>query len=92
MKLRKQQIEAIVTRIAEELSNAEAVKCQDAEEFKAMLRKLIVEDLMIEDRLNDEVHKILDEHSSQIREGSIEYHKMFRMVKEKLAKERNLIL
>ena len=92
MKLRKRQIETIAENIVEELINESAVRCQDVDELKAMVRKEITEDLMVEDRLNDEVRKILDDHSSQIRQGSIEYHKMFRLVKEKLAKERNIIL
>lgn len=92
MKLRKQQIESIVNKMAEDLPKAGSIKCQDIEEFKVMIRRQIMDDLMVEDRLNEETHKILDEHSSQIRQGSIEYHKMFRMVKEKLARDRNLIL
>jgi len=92
MRLRKRQIESIADNIAEELTQEDSIKCQDIEELKALVRRQIMEDLMVEDRLNEEVRKILDEHSSQIRQGSIEYHKMFRLVKEKLAKERNIIL
>jgi hypothetical protein len=92
MRLRKKQIESISVDIVEELIRENSVKCSDIEELKASIRRLITEDLMVEDKLNDEVRKILDEHSSQIRQGSIEYHKMFRLVKEKLARERKIIL
>lgn len=92
MRLRKRQIESIVENIAEELTREGSIKCQDIEEFKTLVRREITEDLMVEDRLNEEVRQILDEHSSQIRQGSIEYHKMFRLVKEKLARERKIIL
>ena len=92
MRLRRQQIDSISNKMAEDLTGDGAIRCQDCEELKAMIRKEIIEDLMIEDRLNEEVRRILDEHSSQMRQGSIEYHKMFRLVKEKLARERNLIL
>ena len=92
MRLRKRQIEAISDNIAEELIQDGSIKCQDVEALKALVRKQIMEDLMVEDRLNEEVRQILDEHSSEIRQGSIEYHKMFRLVKEKLARERKIIL
>ena len=92
MRLRKKQIESISENIVEDLTRESSIKCQDIEELKASIRRQITEDLMVEDRLNDEVRKILDEHSSQIRQGSIEYHKMFRLVKEKLARERKIIL
>ncbi|MGA1839742.1 MAG: DUF507 family protein [bacterium] len=92
MRLRKKQIESISENIVEDLLRESSIMCKDVEELKASIRKQIIEDLMIEDKLNDEVRKILDEHSSQIRQGSIEYHKMFRLVKEKLARERKIIL
>ena len=92
MRLRKKQIESISENIVEELLRENSLKCKDIGELKASIRKQITEDLMVEDKLNDEVRKILDEHSSQIRQGSIEYHKMFRLVKEKLARERKIIL
>ncbi len=92
MRLRKQQIESITNTISEELTKSESIRCNDIEELKAKIRKIITDDLMVEDKLNEEVHKILEEHSSEIRQGSIEYHKMFRLVKEKLAKDRNIIL
>jgi hypothetical protein len=92
MRLRKRQIESIVDDISENLTKEGAIKCQDVEELKTLIRKVITEDLLVEDRLNEEVRQILNEHSSKIRQGSIEYHKMFRLVKEKLAKERNIIL
>ena len=92
MRLRKQQIESIAEKIVEELTGEGSVRYEDHDDLKAQIRREITEDLMVEDRLNDEVRKILEEHSSQMRQGSIEYHKMFRLVKEKLVKERNLIL
>jgi len=92
MKLRKRQIETITDNIAEELTGEGAVSCEDIDELKSLIRRQITEDLMIEDKLNDEVRQILEAHSSEIRQGSIEYHKMFKLVKEKLAKERNIIL
>jgi hypothetical protein len=92
MRLRKRQIESISDNIAEELMQDKSIKCQDIEELKALVRREITDDLLVEDKLNEEVRQILDAHSSQIRQGSIEYHKMFRLVKEKLARERNIIL
>ena len=91
MRLRKRQIESISENISEELTKEGAIKCQDSEELKALIRRCVIEDLMVEDKLNDEVRQILEAHSSQMRQGSIEYHKMFKLVKEKLAKERNII-
>jgi uncharacterized protein len=92
MKLRKQQIEIIAARIIDELRQKGALEVEDASKAKALVKKVITDDLMVEDKLNDEVRELLEKVSSEIRQGSVEYHKMFRLVKEKLIKEKNLIL
>lgn len=92
MKLRKQHIEVISARIIDELRQKGALEVEDENKAKALVRKVITDDLMVEDKLNEEVRELLEKVSSEIRQGSIEYHKMFRLVKEKLVKEKNLIL
>ena len=92
MKLRKQQAEVIAAGIIDELVNRGSIEVEDKDKAKGVVRKVIVDDLMVEDRLNDEVRELLEKISSEMRQGSVEYHKMFRLVKEKLVRERNLIL
>lgn len=92
MRLRKRQIESIAENIVGELIKDESLTCDNIEELKGFIRHVITEELLVEDKLNEEVRQILEAHSSEIRQGSIEYHKMFRLVKEKLAKERNIVL
>ena len=46
----------------------------------------------MEDRLNEEVRGIMEQHSEEISRGDINYQEMFRKIKMKLARERNLIL
>jgi hypothetical protein len=92
MKLRRQHIEVIAAKIIDELLRREYIEVEDEGKSKLFLRKVITEDLAIEDKLNEEVREILEKFSSEIRKGSVEYHKMYRLVKDKLIKERNLIL
>ena len=92
MKLRKQHIEVIASKIIDELLRREYIEVEDEGKSKLFIRKVITEDLAIEDKLNEEVREILEKFSSEIRQGSVEYHKMYRLVKDKLIKERNLIL
>jgi hypothetical protein len=63
-----------------------------AEALTAEIRRLITEDLLVEDRLNDEVKAILRAHTDEIDRGNIDYARMFAMVKKKLVQERGLIL
>ena len=52
----------------------------------------ITEELMREDKLNEEVREVLVQHSSEMQRSNITYTEMFKMVKRKLAKEKGIIL
>lgn len=56
------------------------------------ISSLIIEDFQKEDQLDQEVREILSQHMEKIRKENIEYQTMFRMIKTKLAKERNIVL
>jgi len=52
----------------------------------------VTEELMVEDRLDEEVKDILTAHKSEIEQGRVDYNTMFDMIKRKLVKERGLII
>jgi hypothetical protein len=53
---------------------------------------LITEEFLNEDKLDQEVREILNQHMEKIRKENIEYQTLFRMIKTKLARERNIVL
>jgi hypothetical protein len=54
--------------------------------------EIITDELTVEDRLNDEVREILKSHAAEIERGRMDYRKIFDLTKQKLVKERNLVL
>ena len=52
----------------------------------------ISEEMMVEDRINEEVREIMKTYSKQIDQGSINYNRMFQMIKNKLVQERGVVL
>jgi hypothetical protein len=52
----------------------------------------LLEELMVEDRLNDEVREMLKKYEGEIQKGHLDYRKLFDLTKHKLVKERNLVL
>lgn len=56
------------------------------------ITSLITEEFLKEDKLDQEVREMLSQHMEKIRKENIEYQTMFRMIKSKLAKERNIVL
>ena len=56
------------------------------------VNRTITEELLVEDRLNDEVRELMKAYETEIEKGQVDYQKMFSMIKKKLAKDRGLIL
>jgi hypothetical protein len=64
----------------------------ERETVMAEVTRLITDDLMVEDRLNDEVKELLRAHSAEMERGNVDYARLFAMVKRQLVRERGLIL
>ena len=93
MRIPKGWVPVIASEIVEELINKDMVKIQLTEgQLKAVTEELIMEELMVEDRLNDEVREMLKQFDSEIEKGQLDYRKLFDMTKRKLIQERNIIV
>lgn len=93
MRLRRKMIDYVAQTITDNLLEKGLLTLEaSADAVTAECRRLITEDLLVEDRLNDEVKEILSAHTSEIDRGNIDYSRMFSMVKRQLVKERGLIL
>ena len=92
MRLTREQVQLTAFHITRTLLQEKKNEVEDKEKLIDKLADVITAELSIEDRLNDEVREILNKPSDQIRSGNVEYQTMFKMVKDKLVRERKLIL
>jgi len=66
-----------------ETSNAEAVA--------ELITQVVTDELMVEDRLNEEVREILGEYSDYMRREGVSYQEMFRRIKNTLITQRKVV-
>jgi len=93
VRLRQEEIDYISWKILRGLKEDEVIDIMGEEEPVAeRLRHALTENLAAEDQLNREVDDILRGHLKEIQRDSVDYRRMFQMVKTKLARERNLVL
>jgi hypothetical protein len=92
MRLNKNQIEHMAFVIVRNLLKEEKIIVDDRNKLTESLMNLITDEFQKEDKLDQEVREILNKHMEKIRSENIEYQTMFRMIKTKLAKERNIVL
>jgi len=88
MKLRREMIDYLASCIVEGLSGKEYIEVDD--EGAGVAES--VAGIIIDDQLNSEVKAMLEKMEDEIDKANINYRKMFQMVKQKLARERGLIL
>ena len=93
MRLRQEEIDYVSWKILQALKEDEVIDIIGDDELVAgKLRQALTENLSVEDQLNREVDDILRNHLKEIQRDSVDYRRMFQMVKTKLARERNLVL
>jgi hypothetical protein len=92
MRLNKNQIEHLAFVVVRNLTKESKVILDDKRKIVDNITNLITEEFQKEDQLDQEVREILSKHMEKIRKENIEYQTMFRMIKTKLAKERNIVL
>lgn len=92
MRLNKNQVEHLAFIAVRNLIKEGKIITEDRNKLVENLVSLLTEEFQKEDKLDQEVREILSKHMEKIRNENIEYQTMFRMIKTKLAKERNIVL
>jgi hypothetical protein len=93
VRIPKSWVPFITKRIIDNLLKKDLIEpVVPVEELTDEAGKLLLEELMAEDRLNEEVREMLKQYESEIEKGRLDYRKLFDMTKQKLVKERNIVL
>lgn len=93
MRLSKERVRHIAESVANKLQQEGHVELVgDRKALVEALNEAVTDELSIEDRLNAEVRQLLKAYEKQIEQGQVDYQKMFLMIKQKLVRERGLIL
>ena len=93
MKLSKERIGIIAKDIVKNLTSHRYIAFDILEaDLVNKIGQMITENLVVEDRLEEEVRQIIKSYETEIHKGDADFHKMFLMIKKKLARERGIIL
>jgi hypothetical protein len=93
MRLSKERVRHLAESLAGRLQQEGHVEVVGARNtLIETLDSAITDELSVEDRVNTEVRQLLKVYEQQFELGQVDYQKMFQMVKQKLVRERGLIL
>ncbi|MBI2565842.1 MAG: DUF507 family protein [Candidatus Schekmanbacteria bacterium] len=92
MRLRESRIQQLAKAIASSLVEGHYVTDVTRDQLEVFVFNAIHQDLKREDDLDEEVRRIMTTYQTDIDRGRVQYHTMFKLIKTKLAKDRNMIL
>ena len=92
MSLRREYVRLLSTKLTEELMKQDMIEIPDGFDLSEHLYEVMDAEITLEDRLNDEVRSMLNQYSDQMRQSGASYQEMFKLIKNKLIRERKLVL
>ncbi len=92
MRLAPDEIEFIARKIVKTLVADERLAVDDEARAAQGIARVITDELLVEDKLNEEVREILSQHTSQMERSDITYSDMFKKTKRELAKKKGIVL
>jgi hypothetical protein len=93
MRLSKELIKHISDALAENLETKKMLAYDVPRTAIAEnISDIITKNMLEENNLNKEVEKLLSAHEAEIAKGNMDYRKVFELTKQKLAKERGIVL
>lgn len=90
MLLPREFIEYLVRQLVQRLSPS-VFEVTDPRVAGEAIQHIVIEEMEIEDRLNDEVREILSQYSDYMRREGVSYQEMFRRIKNKMLQERKVV-
>ena len=93
MRITKEFVETLSKRVVRSLIDKDLIIWEEKiDKLETIVAGIIIEDLMVEDRLNEEVKTLLESKTEEYERSMMDYGRGFQMVKSKLVRERGLIL
>ncbi|WP_322815549.1 DUF507 family protein [Chloroflexus sp.] len=93
MKLSPAKVEQLAAMLVDVLAETDGVLFQAGDpELRAAIREIMTDELEVEDRLNAEVHQLLQAYKYEITQGRLDYDTLFRRIRQRLIAERKIVL
>jgi len=92
MSLPREFVNYLSKRITEELIKREMIEVREPTFLRERILSVTEEELAAEERINEEARNILKGYAEEMRQTGVSYQEMFKKVKNKLVREKKIIL
>ena len=92
MARREQLAERMAEAVVKRLVVRKLADVRDESRAREIVRRILAEDLLAEEKLDADARALLLDHAKEIRDSTSDYRRLFTLVRAKLAKERGFTL
>jgi len=92
MHYQREYVAYMAKQVLKRLGAAGLIQYDQADYVTEVITQVMLEELTVEDRLNEDVRKILEEHDAEMKRVGASYEEMFKKVKRQLVRERKVVL
>jgi uncharacterized protein len=92
MSLQKEYVHYLSRRVVDELIKREMIESSEVATLREKVLAVMEAELSLEDRINEEVREILKGYADEMRNTGVSYQDMFKVVKNKLVKDKKVVL
>ena len=92
MSLQKEYVHYLSRRVVDELIKREMIETSELASLREKVLGVMETELGLEDRINEEVREILKGYADEMRNTGVSYQDMFKVVKNKLVKDKKVVL
>lgn len=92
MHLPREYVAYMAKQVLQRLRSQKLIEYEQPEYVTEVVTQVMLDEVGVEDRLNDEVRKILEEHGEEMKRMGASYEEMFKKVKKQLVRDRKVVL
>ena len=93
MKISPEKVEQLAAALVDQLAEIDGVLFKsDDSQLRLASQQIITEELLLEEQLDAEIHKMLQVYKYEITMGRMSYDELFKKTKQKLVRDRKLVL
>lgn len=92
MQFPREYVAYMAKQVLKRLTTAGLIQYDQPDYVNEVMIEVLVDELSVEDRINDEVRQILEQHGNEMKQLGASYEDAFKAIKKQLVRERKVIL
>jgi hypothetical protein len=92
MQFPREYVSYMTRQVLKRLTAAGLIQYEQPEYVQEVMTQVMLDELSVEDRINEEARKILEQHDEEMKQVGASYEEMFKKVKRQLVRDRKVVL